>query len=62
MVEAPKQSECVRNMWSKVGISQMKVYEGEMYQTNGTACAKTERKERILEFKASLAWLEKSMK
>ena len=29
---------------SKVGISQMKVDGGKMYQTNGTAHAKTKRK------------------
>lgn len=57
MVGAPKQPECVRNPWSKVGIIQMKVHGGKMYQANGTAHAETQRKEReswmlILELKA----------
>lgn len=28
-MQAPKQPECVRNTWSKTGISQIKVYGGK---------------------------------
>lgn len=52
---APKQPACVRNPWSKAGISQMKVHDGKMYQANGTAQAKTQERESwmlILGFKA----------